>query len=239
VFSRISARLGEEADRTFHSLLLFYPNVEKSRWSIAAEVDALAQATSPDVSYDIVACSGGAAISLAFASFHQTRIRSLCLIEPPWIGNDLWSEPERQFVADFDQLVTLDDEGCVEAFTRLFAPGRGDAVVAGADEIARWASALRTVWRGYRETSLDRAALARLGAPTLLPVGQRSSSRMMRQAEYLVDHVFPSGKIAVIQDCDHFDIFKAGAGAIAEGLAIGSSRTTVAPAPSPDARRRL
>lgn len=219
MFYRISERLGEADDRTFHSLLLFSPELRKAGWSVAREVDALAAATSPDVRYVIVAYSGGAAASLAFATLYPSRIRGLCLIEPPWIGNDIWSESERQFVEAFNHLVTLDDTACIEAFTQLFAPGKVDDFGVGADAIPLWADVLRTAWRGYREASLDRAALARLGAPTLFPVGERSTSKMIDQANYLVGNVFPSGRAELIPNCDHFDIFKSGAAAIAEVLA--------------------
>jgi pimeloyl-ACP methyl ester carboxylesterase len=219
VFHRISQRLGDADDRTFHSLLLFSPELREAGWSVAKEVDVLAAATSPGVSHDVVAYSGGASVSLAFASLYPSRVRSLCVIEPPWIGNDIWSESERQFVKDFDRLATLDDRACVAGFTRLFAPGKEDDFDVGADGIPRWAEVLRTAWRGYREASLDRAALARLRAPTLFPVGQHSTAKMIDQANYLVDNVFPSGTVAVIPDCDHFDIFKAGAAAIADILA--------------------
>jgi pimeloyl-ACP methyl ester carboxylesterase len=214
-FRRIAEPISGVGRQMFHPLALLSPDLDPDAWSIEMEVEGLAAITRSTPPSDLVGYSGGAAIGLAFAASYPQRIRSLCLIEPPWIGNDIWSESERAFVQGFDRLVSLDSLACNLAFLELFAPGANLPPFDAPDVFAK---ALRLVWRGYRETSLDRASLSRVNLPALLPVAAGSTRRMAEQAGFLVETVFPKGSILNVEGSNHFDILKAGARAIANAL---------------------
>jgi pimeloyl-ACP methyl ester carboxylesterase len=219
VFRGMAAALGSEVRHHFHTLLLLRPDPPRWTWSVAHEVDAMAEATDPSLRYDIVGYSGGAAIAEAFSVAHPSRVRSLCLIEPPWIGNDDWSDAEREFTRRFDALMDLDDLSVNNGFRELFAPGIAISETPDLVEVERWGKALRKVWRGFRSAPLDRSKLAALDVPVLLPVGEKSAVKLHEQARFLAANVFAKARILTIDDVDHFNIFKLGATEIAGALA--------------------
>jgi hypothetical protein len=183
---------------------------------MSQEADALNALQEGSGDRDIVAYSGGAAMCLLYAA-SGAHIRSLTLIEPPWVGNDEWGQEEREFVDRFNDLVTSADRELVEGFFDLFAPGFAPSIPDG--EVARMAAPLRAVWRGYRRTALNRAGLAGLANRVLAPVGGRSAARMRAQVRELAENI--SGcETLEIEDAHHFDIMIVGADRI--GAAIGA-----------------
>ena len=215
-FRRIAAALPEGAPRRFHSLLLGRPGVDLVNWRMGAEADALSALQAESGDADFVAYSGGAAMCLLYAA-SGASIRSLTLIEPPWIGNDEWGPEEAEFVGRFNHLVTISDRGLVEGFFDLFAPGYAPPIPDA--EIAHMAAPLRAVWRGYRNTALDRADLGGLGDRVVLPVGGRSTPRMQAQVRELAKNV-PGCEAVEVNEAHHFDIMIVGADRI--GAAIGA-----------------
>jgi len=205
-FRRVSAALPEATPRRFHSLLIGRPGADLVNWHMADEVDALQAVQTESGEVDLVAYSGGAAMCLLYAAA-APPIRSLTLIEPPWIGNDEWASEERNFVARFDQLTAGADRELVEGFFDLFAPGH--APILPEKEIARMAPPLRAVWRGYRRTPLNRSNLTYLQR-VLLPLGGRSSERMRTQARELAKSI-SSCQTLEVPEADHFDIMIVGA----------------------------
>lgn len=199
-------------------MLLLEPQSDLSAWSIGSEVEAMASVAHAGKTFDLVGFSGGAAVCLAFAATHLERIGSLTLIEPPWIGNDPWSNEEVAFAAAFDRLTGGDALTCYTGFFDLFAPGVAAPAVGDPAALERAAETLRVVWRGYRGTSLDREAFSQFQGPVLLPFGDRSSSRMAKQARVL-SGMFPNARVLEIEDAHHFNILTVGAPTIAEGIA--------------------
>ena len=211
----MAAALPETRAHAFHSMLLSAPTTDLRRWSIAHEVEAIAQKVEQLGRVDLVGFSGGAAMCLAYAAAGGAAA-SMTLIEPPWIGNDIWSEAEAAFVARFDALVTDADSGLVTGFFDLFAPGFAPPLPEA--EIARMAGPLRAVWRGYRQTPLDRKRLAQFPGTILLPFGEASAPRMRRQAEFLAQ-ASSRVRTRAIPEAHHFDITVKAAAAIAADVA--------------------
>jgi pimeloyl-ACP methyl ester carboxylesterase len=216
-FRRVAAGLGEDPPHEFHSMLLLKPETGLVTWSIRQEVEVLGEVAVAGRLWDLVGYSGGAAMCLAFAETYLDRVASLTLIEPPWIGNDTWSEEEAVFAARFNALLGLDDRATYTGFTELFAPGVVPHATDDPVFVARMARALRAVWRGYRTTSLDRTYLSRFRGPVLLPLGDRSNPRMAAQAR-LLEAVFPHARVLRLAGAHHFDILTAGAVAMAEAI---------------------
>lgn len=216
-FRRVASGLPEDRARAFHSMLLLDPQTDLSAWSMGQEVEAITRVTDAGSTWDLVGYSGGAAICLAFAAANLGRVGSLTLIEPPWIGNDLWSAEQVAFAAAFDRLISKDDHACRVGFFDLFAPGTVPPALDDTVALERIIKAVRSVWRGYSGTPLDRDALAQFRGPVLLPFGDRSAPRMAKQAQFL-SKMFSNADILEIAGADHFNILTVGARAIAEGI---------------------
>jgi pimeloyl-ACP methyl ester carboxylesterase len=101
LFKRVVAALGEEIIPRFKDMDLLPAGHPITDWTLDGEVQALLSLADTEgfETFDLVGYSGGGAVSLAFVASHPARIRSLTLIEPPWIGNDIWGEEERRFVS--------------------------------------------------------------------------------------------------------------------------------------------
>ncbi len=196
----------------FHTLLLGPASQAGRPWSIDDEVRALRETIGAND--DVVAYSGGAAMCLALAS-RGGCMRSLTLIETPWVGAPLGVEGER-FAARFDSLVTMPAADLVSGFFDLFAPGYAPEL--SDSEIARVAPPLRTVWAAYRSAALDVAALASFPGPVLLPYATNSAQLMRGHAEHLA-RGFPLAQTLEIAGAHHFNILAVAATAIAERIA--------------------
>ncbi|MFO1187270.1 MAG: alpha/beta hydrolase [Alphaproteobacteria bacterium] len=210
-FRRIAAALPEIRVRGFHTMLLGQAGVDLTTWSIDMEIKAIAEAASHLGAVDLVGYSGGAAMCLAFAAM-RGFIGNMTLIEPPWIGNDTWSEEERTFVARFNDLAARKDSDFVTGFFEVFAPGFSPPNLAA--DALRMAQPLRAVWDGYRKTALDRANVALLPGSILLPFGESSAARMRVQAHFLAT-TMPRARVLQIPNAHHFDIMISGADRIA------------------------
>ena len=220
LFKRVVAALGEEINPTFKDMELLPIGQPIEEWTLDGEAQALLAIADAEnlETFDLVGYSGGAAVSLAFAASYPARLRSLALIEPPWIGNDIWSDEERRFVDGFDALLELPPKELVATFFKLFAPGVNVPLPPDEKRVARMAEALRMVWLGYRAKPLDRRLLAQINAPVYLPVGGRSAPRMRALAELLAN-AFRYARVEVFAEQHHFDLLPRAAADFAAGLA--------------------
>jgi pimeloyl-ACP methyl ester carboxylesterase len=219
LFKRVVAALGEDIKPAFKNMDLLPAGQPNEDWTLDGEVHSLLAFARAEgfETFDLVGYSGGAAVSLAFAALHPARLRSLTLIEPPWIGNDIWSEEERGFVNGFDALLDLPPNDLVASFFELFAPGTNLPVPPDEKRVTRMAEALRIVWLGYRAKPLDRSLLAKINAPVYLPVGGRSAPRMKALAELLAI-AFRRARVKVFAEQHHFDLLQRAAADLAIGL---------------------
>lgn len=215
-FKRVARALADDVTPSYHSMLISTAVLPDPAWSLRGESDALGRVMETLDSFHVVAFSGGATVVLRHLASgeHRERIRSLTLMEPPWVGVDLWSDEERKFVEEFDRLVDLPPARRCEAFSELYAPGGG---LPRPIDVERIAEELRTCWRGYRAESLDRDVLRGIDVPVYLPVAEKSPARMHRAASLLAG-VFPRATVEVLDGVGHFDLFFARADAVAAGI---------------------
>jgi pimeloyl-ACP methyl ester carboxylesterase len=219
LFKRVAAALGEEIRPAFKNMDLLPAGQLITDWMLDGEVRSLLTFADAEglETFDLIGYSGGAAVCLAFAAAHPARLRSLTLIEPPWIGNDIWSEEERRFVDEFDALSELPPPELVAAFFELFAPGSNLPLPPDEKRVARMAEALQMVWQGYRAKPLDRSLLTQINVPVYLPVGGHSTPRMRALAELLAS-AFPQVRVEVFAEQHHFDLLHRAAAEFAVGL---------------------
>jgi len=188
-------------------------------WTLDAEVKAieLLRQRSMIDELDLVGYSGGAAAALAYAADHPRRLASLTLIEPPWIGNDGWSEEESAFSEAYDRLADIPSDEFWEALAGVLNGPGTPAPPPPPVEPDDLKVAFLGVWRGYRATPLDRTKLRQMTSPAYLPVGEGSARRMRAQAECLAQFL-PDARIEVFGGASHFDIPLVGAEQLAAGL---------------------
>jgi len=188
-------------------------------WTLDTEVAAieLVRQRSGAEPLHLVGYSGGGAAALAHAVAHPDLVASLCLIEPPWIGNDIWSEEQRAFHEAYERLANVPSEHAWDKIAAMLNAPTTAVPPAPPVPPDRIKSSFVEVWRGYRAAPLDRGRLREIQAPVYLPVGQGSSPRMHAQAELLAS-CFPSAEAQVYERASHFDLPTVGARQLAEGL---------------------
>jgi pimeloyl-ACP methyl ester carboxylesterase len=216
VFKRVVRALGGEVEPSYHSMLLSTISLPDPAWTLSAEAEALRRAVEGRARFHMVAFSGGATVVLRYLATRDRldRIQSLTLVEPPWVGTDMWSDNERAFVDEFDRLVTLGPADRWEAFATLYAPG---AALPPPPDIERAALELEACWRGYRAEALDRESLRSIDVPVYLPVAGRSPRRMVDAARLLAG-VFPRARVETFEGRGHFDLLFTEAEAVAAGI---------------------
>ena len=217
-YKRVTARL-ESSNLLFEDMAASKWPDRHDEWTLDSEVANLErarQASGQPTRVDLIGYSGGAAACLAYAAAHPELVKSLTLIEPPWIGNDVWSEEEAAWRAQYDAIADVPDHDVWDAIFALLNSEHATpvpAVMTG--KMLR--DAFMLVWRGYSAAPLDRRRLERIDVQVYLPVGGASAPRMLPQAECLARH-FPNAEIEVLEGLGHFDILSAGAERIAAGI---------------------
>lgn len=188
-------------------------------WTLDTEVAAIESLRGGSATdrLDFVGYSGGAAAGLAYAAAHPEVLASLTLIEPPWIGNDVWSDEEAAFRKAYDELADVPGEDVWRGISNLLnAPSTPVPPAPPVDP-----EDLRTnfmgVWRGYRGAPLNRDLLQRLDLPVYLPVGDGSAARMHAQAECLAS-CFPNARMETYEGANHFNLPHVQAERLANGL---------------------
>jgi pimeloyl-ACP methyl ester carboxylesterase len=211
--------LGARFEPVFEEMVVSTRPERHDEWTVDAEVAHLERVRQRRglAAVDLVGYSGGAAACLAYAAAHPELIRSLTLVEPPWIGNDVWSDEEARWRAAYQALAAVPDDAVwdeVWALLNTEAARKVPPLLVGRP----LRDGFLLVWRGYSAAPLDRARLARIDAPVYLPVGGASAPRMRLQAERLAAD-FPRAEVEVLDGLGHFDIMIGGADRIAAGIA--------------------
>jgi pimeloyl-ACP methyl ester carboxylesterase len=188
-------------------------------WTLDTEVAAieLLRQRSEIGELNLVGYSGGAAVALAYAAAHPEVLGSLALLEPPWIGNDPWSEEEVAFCNAYERLGSDPIENAWEIIASALNAPSTPLPPAPPIEPQQLKTAFWGVWRGYRAAALDRNRLRVIGAPVYLPIGEGSAPRMHAQAENLASS-FTSAHVEMIEGASHFDLPMIGQRQLADGL---------------------
>lgn len=173
-------------------------------------------------SFHLLGYSAGGVVALAFTAAYPERVKTLGLIEPPWMSNDTDRADARALHVALDRV--LNDVPLAQrmaAFRQaIMRPGETPAplppglVPAGASTRAEQGAVL---WRAIRAATIDPRLLRSFAAPVYVAVGTRSHPGFRATAEELVS-VFSRASLDVYEEADHFEIHTKYAARLATAL---------------------
>ena len=173
-------------------------------------------------SFHLLGYSAGGVVALAFAAASPERVRTLALIEPPWMGNDTASADAAALHFALDRVLTAVPVAQRMAHFRqaIMRPGDSPAPLPPGP-IPAWASMRAAqgamLWQAIRTATLETEQLRTFTAPVYVAVGTRSHPGFRATAEALVS-VFPHAGLEVYEGADHFEIHTQYAARLAASL---------------------
>ena len=150
---------------------------------------------------DLVGFSAGATVVLAAALAQRDRVRTLVLIEPATVGDDLWSEDEAAFSAALADLRRLPVADRPAAFARLASPQDEPSL----GPLGEWDVRTDLLEDALADPGFGSSDLAVLKQPTLVISGGRSAARFMDVAHRLIS-VMPGAEQVVIPSLTHMRV---------------------------------
>jgi pimeloyl-ACP methyl ester carboxylesterase len=180
-------------------------------YSLETEVEGIARVAG-DAGFDtfhLVGYSAGGASSLAFASRHPERLRSLALLEPAWAGREGQSREEADLFDRFRALSALPVEQVMPAFVRLQL---GDDVEPPAPPsgppppwMASRPAGIDGFIRAFDEFQPDLDVLRRFDRPVYYALGGRSNPDWYARMAARLGDVFPDFTLDEYAERHHFD----------------------------------
>lgn len=203
--------LGEDVDAVAKDLELYAGDAPPAGYALEVEIDGILKTAEANGfrSFHLVGYSGGGAASLAFATEHPDRLRSLALLEPAWAGNQGLDPAEEAVWREFERIAALPPEEMMPAFVRFNlasgveppAPPPGPPPPWMAKRPAGLNAFIRTFTTGH----LDLDPLRRFGRPVYFALGGLSNPDHYAQIAARLARVFPDFTLEVFEDRHHFD----------------------------------
>jgi pimeloyl-ACP methyl ester carboxylesterase len=180
-------------------------------YSLASEVEGIVRAAA-DAGFEtfhLAGYSAGGASSLAFASNHPERLRSLALMEPAWAGRTDQTPEEAAVFDRFHAIAHLPGNEVMPGFIRIqLAPGV-EPSPPPAGPPPPWMSsrvlaigAFLDAFDAY-EPDFDR--LQRFTQPVYYALGGRSNPDLYARIAHRLSGVFPDFTLDLFEDRHHFD----------------------------------
>jgi pimeloyl-ACP methyl ester carboxylesterase len=159
--------------------------------------------------FHLVGYSGGGASSLAFATKHPERLRSLALLEPAWAGNEGLDPAEEAVWREYERIMALPPEEMMPAFVRSnLGPGVEPPPPPPGPPppwMAKRPAGLKAFTRAFRAGELDLDALRGLDAPVYFALGGLSNPDQYAKVAERLAGVFPDFTLEVFEERHHFD----------------------------------
>src|SRR5262245_17248090 len=160
--------------------------------------------------FHLLGYSAGAVMALAVAAAHLEQIKTLSLIEPPWIGNDTVSAEAKALHDALDHVLTeVPVAQRIAQFRQaIMRPGESPAPLPPGP-VPSWASLRaaqgQVLWHAIRTATLTKDRLRSFAAPVYVAVGTRSHPGFRENAKALVS-IFPHASLEVYGGTNHFEI---------------------------------
>jgi pimeloyl-ACP methyl ester carboxylesterase len=204
--------LGDDVDARAKDLEMYASEtVPPPGYSLETEVEGIRR-VADDAGFDtfhLVGYSAGGASSLAFASRHPERLRSLALMEPAWAGRDGQSPEEAAVFDRFRAIPGLPADQIMPAFVGTQLADGVDSPPPPPGPAPPWmpsrlagVGAFISVFDAYQP---DLEVLRRFDRPVYFGLGGRSNPDLYARIATRLGHVFPDFTLDVFDDRHHFD----------------------------------
>jgi pimeloyl-ACP methyl ester carboxylesterase len=209
-FGELRKALGSKRPIVLHDLAVYDSTSPPPDYGLDYEVAGiLAAADSQSMNkFHLVGFSAGGAASIAFASRHGDRLKSLTLIEPAWLTNEGMSEVERD---DFQAAISaaeLPGGQAIAEFARLNLVPEAEPPPPPPGEPPPWMAlrpaAIRAIGPAFLEYDVDPKALATLNCPVLYLLGTLSAKMYELRSERARD-IFEDFTLEIFEGRHHFD----------------------------------
>ena len=211
-YQALLANLGEDVDARAKDLEIYAGGiVPPPDYSLETEVEGIRRVANEAGfgTFHLVGYSAGGASSLAFASLHPERLRSLALMEPAWAGRT-GQTPEEAAVFDrFRAIPDLPTDRIMLAFIRTQLAAGVEPPPPPPGPPPPWMPSRLAGIGGFIgafdafEPDFD--VLRRFDRPVYFALGGRGNPDLYaRMAERLAD-VFPDFTLDVFEERHHFD----------------------------------
>lgn len=158
--------------------------------------------------FHLVGYSGGGSCALAFCAAHPEQLLSLTLNEPAWGGSEGWTEEERDYWRQLDDIMKLPPEKMMAAFMQTGQPA--DEPSSSDDEppppwFARRPAGLRALHAAFMTYHLDLERLRSFDRPVLYVTGGKSNPIENEPIVDRLGRVFADFTREIYEERHHFD----------------------------------
>jgi pimeloyl-ACP methyl ester carboxylesterase len=211
-YAGLLAELGSETDARTKDLEMYAgEHVPPMGYSLETEVEGILRVADDAgfATFHLVGYSAGGASSLAFASRHPERLRSLALMEPAWAGR-VGQSPEEAAVFDrFRGLKMLPTAELMRAFISVqLAPGIDPPPPQPGPPPSWMPSRLRGIGgfiRAFDAFEPDLDALRAFDRPVYFALGGRGNPDLYARMADRLAGVFPDFTVDRFEGRHHFD----------------------------------
>lgn len=211
-YAALLAELGDDADARAKDLEIYAgETVPPPGYGLATEVEGILR-TAADAGFEtfhLVGYSAGGASSLAFASSHAERLRSLALMEPAWAGRT-GQAPEEEAVFDrFHVIARMPSDEVMPAFIgNQLAPGVEPSPPPPGPPppwMPSRLAAIGTFIDAFDAFEPDFDRLRQFRQPVYFALGGRSNPDLYARMANRLGRVFPDFTLDLYEDRHHFD----------------------------------
>jgi pimeloyl-ACP methyl ester carboxylesterase len=210
-YAALVEALGDEVEAVAKDLEVYAGDEPQPNYTLDIEIEGIlasAEAAGFD-RFHLVGYSGGGAASLAFATKHPERLRSLALLEPAWAGNEGLDPAEEAVWREFDRIATLPAEEMMPAFMRAqMAPGVDPPSPPPGPTppwMAKRPAGIAAFLSAFSTGDLEPDALRRFQPPVYYALGALSNPDYFAKMAERLSGLFPDFTLEVFEERHHFD----------------------------------
>jgi len=211
-YGALLAELGDEVDARAKDLEMYAgETVPPPGYSLATEVEGIRRVADDAGfgTFHLVGYSAGGASSLAFASRHPDRLRSLTLMEPAWAGRSNQTPEEAAAFDRFRAIPTMAPDEIMPAFIRTqLAPGVDPPSPPQGPPPPWMPSRLKGIGGflgAFDAFEPDFDTLRRFDRPVYFALGGRGNPDLYARMAKRLAGVFPDFTLDVFEERHHFD----------------------------------
>ncbi|MGI9019274.1 MAG: alpha/beta fold hydrolase [Solirubrobacterales bacterium] len=210
-YAALLEALGDEVDAVTKELEVYAGDELPPNYTLEVETEGILGSAEASVfdRFHLVGYSGGGASSLAFATTHPQRLRSLALLEPAWAGNKGLDPAEEAVWREFERIMVLPPQEMMPAFVRSgLAPGVEPPPPPSGPMppwMAKRPAGLAAFMRAFSAGDLDLEALRRFQRPVYFALGSLSNPDYYGKMAERLSNLFPDFTLEVFEGRHHFD----------------------------------